>query len=114
MCQSVTGYDANSLYPWALQQLQPAGWPIIYRPCRNNSRIWLGTRTDQSSFAAAEWFAYLRRLPTSPDDILTAETGGEVLVGEIYQYCDGYSASTRTVYEFQGCWVSLFHCHCPR
>ena len=68
---------------------------------------WKGSQSNQS-FKARRWLAWknhqLRQDPTARDRIRYADNGGEVHVAGFL--VDGFDESTRTVFEFNGC---FFH-----
>ena len=90
---------------WRKHHLTPPRMVAVQPP-----NGWKGCQTNQS-FQAHQWLSWfnhrLRADTTSPDRIRHVYNGGEVrLEGELV---DGYDATTRTVYEYNGC---FFH-GCP-
>ena len=90
---------------WRKRHLTPPRMVAVQPP-----NGWKGCQTNQS-FQAHQWLSWynhrLRADTTSQDRIRHVHNGGEVrLEGELV---DGYDASTRTVYEYNGC---FFH-GCP-
>ena len=93
-CKKVIGYDANSLYLYCLGKLMPTGYYTVQEE-KNNYR--LETRYSRESI---QWLEHVMR--TERISIRHAENGGEVRFGNFS--VDGYDESTRTVYEYYGCY----------
>ena len=72
---------------------------------------WKGAQTNQS-FQARQWLAWrnhqLRQDVTAPDRIRHVDNGGEVRLSGML--VDGFDATSRSVYEYNGC----FYHGCPR
>ena len=99
-CKKVIGYDANSLYLYCLGKLMPTGYYTVQEE-KNNYR--LETRYSRESI---QWLEHVMR--TERISIRHAENGGEVRFGNFS--VDGYDESTRTVYEYYGCYWHGYYC----
>ena len=49
-CQKLIGYDANSLYPFSMQEPMPTGFPLVRR-AKNGYIMDMGARHRQSRVA---------------------------------------------------------------
>ena len=100
-CRSIEGYDANSLYLWALSQKQPLGLPVIRR--RDEGFM---PRRRHHSAVATEWLEYVRH--QNNIDLQTNTRGGEKRVGPYI--VDGYCEHGKIVAEFLGCYWHGYNC----
>ena len=100
-CKKVIGYDANSLYLYCLGQLMPTGYYTLQEEKNNYKKE---TRYSQESI---QWLEYVMR--TEGVSIRHAENGGEVRIDNFS--VDGYDESTRTVYEYYGCYWHGHSCN---
>ena len=94
ICESVYGWDTNSLYPFAMAQSMPTG-PFIIRRKENNFQ------TDESPrwLGACEWLRYIEWRHSVK--LQTAYNGGEKQIGPYF--VDGWSEDTNIAYEYNGC-----------
>ena len=100
-CKKVIGYDANSLYLYCLGQLMPTGYYTLQEEKNNYKKE---TRYSQESI---QWLEHVMR--SEGVSIRHAENGGEVRVDNFS--VDGYDESTRTVYEYYGCYWHGHYCN---
>ena len=103
LARSLIGYDANSLYLWALMQEMPTEHPVD-RKKESNFRA---ERVDKFGQMAREWLTYLSH--TKDVHIRHKFNGPEKSLGDRHIRVDGWDGST--VYQFHGC---LFHGHVCR
>ena len=118
-CRALVGYDANSLYPWAMAQDMPIG------ACRVRSEPDFASDDGdrhggegtppapggpRHSKAALQWLAYEARV-RGLEGMLHAGNGPEVRLGLRHLPVDGYHPDSATVFQFHGC---LFHGHACR
>ena len=100
-CQSVVGYDCNGLYSYAIRQEMPTGLYVI-RPQENNFR----PEVSEKYIDSYVWLDYISK--TENVKILhKLNNGKEIRFGNYL--VDGYCVSTKTVYEYNGCY---YH-NCP-
>ena len=102
LCKKVIGYDANSLYLYCLAQNMPTGFYEVLE--KKNNYV----REGRYSREAIQWLEHVMRT-TEGVHIRHAENGGEVRIENFY--VDGYDESTRTVYEYHGCFWHKHFCH---
>ena len=102
-CRKVIGYDANSLYLYCLGLSMPTGYYTLQEEKNNYKKE---TRYSRESI---QWLEYVMRTQEGVHNIRHAENGGEVRIGNIE--VDGYDESTRTVYEYHGCFWHGHFCH---
>ena len=124
MCKGVTGYDANSLYLWALQQDMPTGWfwrwtqedkpadPLVTPTAAAETTV-DPADTDNDMFHAStqkfnnnshEAFLWLQYMSYANNlDIRTSFNHGEKRIGRRQIPVDGFDAGTNTIYQFHGC-----------
>ena len=102
LCKKIIGYDANSLYLNCTAQAMPCGFYVL-REKQNNFKA----QTHQSKEALV-WLNYLIK---NGVNIQHAENHplGEMRIGD-YRV-DGYDESTKTVYEYNGCWTHGHQCN---
>ncbi|KAJ8298574.1 hypothetical protein KUTeg_022634 [Tegillarca granosa] len=93
-CQKIVGYDANSLYLWALDQPMPVG-PYVRR--QNSTGFKPDVRDKYMS--AYHWMDFLNQNGAQIQHRLNC--GQEKYVGKYP--VDGYDVSENTIYQFQGC-----------
>ena len=95
VCKSVIGYDANSLYPFAMAQNMPTREFIIRRNVNDfqpdESPRWLG---------AKEWLEWIEH--ENGIALQTMYNGCEKQIGPCK--VDGWCESTNTIYEYYRCW----------
>ena len=95
LCKMVIGYDANSLYLYCMGKLMPTGYYTVQEE-RNNYR-----KETRYSRESIQWLEHVMR--TENVSIRHADScGGEVRIDNYS--VDGYDKSTRTVYEYYGCY----------
>ena len=100
MVEKVVGYDANSLYLWALDQPLPVG-VFVHRRAENGFKPVV---RDQLIKAYA-WLDFLN----DKQDLSIKHMRNNGLEKKVGPYpVDGWDASTGTVYQFHGCY---FHGH---
>ena len=110
MCKGIVGYDANSLYLWAMQQPMPTGWfwrwqrdepegKLLYSRCQ---------KFTKNSNEAYLWLQYLQHRDKTP--LRTSFNEGEKKLGRRQIPVDGFDASTETVYQFHGCYWHGHQC----
>ena len=107
-CQSVVGFDANSLYPFGMAKKMPVGPCLVRRepdftvedPVPSSS----GPRHSQ---VALQWIDYEAKKHNYPR-VQHAGSGPEVRRGQRHTPVDGYHGESVTVFQYYGC---LFHGH---
>ena len=100
LCQSCLGYDANSLYLYAIQQQNPTGYFTHYR--QEN-----GYKPDPCSRYGLSAFQYLSWVSHSENKFIQHQFNqGEKILTQYNLKVDGYCERDREVIEFNGC---LFH-----
>ena len=100
-CQSVVGYDCNGLYSYAIRQPMPTGLYVI-RKKQNNFR----PEVSEKYIDSYVWMDYIMK--TENIQILhKLNNRKEIRFGNYL--VDGYCISTKTVYEYNGCY---YH-NCP-
>ena len=103
---SIHGFDANSLYPWAMAQDQPVGPCVVWREpdfrAETTSPAWKG-----HSYISLEWLRYEAHA-RGDIHIQHARNGPEVRLGVKHIPVDGFHGDSGTVFQFNGC---LFHGH---
>ena len=103
LCQSIVGYDANSLYLYCLSQKMPIGLPII----RNLEDNFIPSRRHHSA-EATEWLEHYMHVNSVM--LNTNTRGGERRVGPFM--VDGFSKEKKLVCEYLGC---IWHgCECVK
>ncbi|ELT89959.1 hypothetical protein CAPTEDRAFT_198375 [Capitella teleta] len=98
MTQTISGYDANALYLWALMQEMPTGYYAVRRASNNFRRE---TRMYYSK-VCAEWLDYLSVLNKITIDHYL-NTGYEKRIGPRRLPVDGWCAEISTVFDSKGC-----------
>ena len=101
-CRSILGYDANTLYLWALMQDMPTGW-YMRRRAENGFRPQQAQPYGQM---AVQWLTWESVRPER--SIRHQVNGREKRIGKLP--VDGWCAKTHTAYQFHGCY---FH-GCPK
>jgi G:T-mismatch repair DNA endonuclease (very short patch repair protein) len=101
--QSLVGYDANSLYLWALMQDMPTEYPVRRRQ-ENGFRA---EKIDPYGLGAREWLTWLSH--TRGIYIRHKFNGKERRVGENNIPVDGWDG--KTVYQYHGCLWHGHQCH---
>ncbi len=102
VCQSIVGYDANALYLWALAQPMPTGI-YVRRKFEDDFLPKLPLKYIRMYF----WMEYLIQMENR-DISHKMNSGQETRIGPYL--VDGFEASSKTVFEFDGC---FFHGHAP-
>ena len=103
-CKKILGYDANSLYPWAMQQELPVN--CFYRRREEEGFRARKMHSGHGSLTQREYMAWVRE----SEGIRDMEEEKVIVCGESVFVVDGFSPSRRRVYEFDGC---LYHgCEC--
>ncbi|MEW8548484.1 MAG: DNA polymerase [Candidatus Thiodiazotropha sp.] len=95
-CQKVIGYDCNSLYLWALDQELPVGI-FVRRQAENHFR----PEIRDVYIQAYAWLDYLN-LHGGTNIRHYSNAGSEKRIGPYP--VDGYDESSKTVYQFMGCY----------
>ena len=100
-CKAIVGYDCNGLYSYAIKQQMPTG-VYVRRKSSNNFR----PEVSEKYIDSYVWMDYI--MDTEQIFIQhKLNNSHEVRFGNYL--VDGYCISTKTVYEFNGCY---YH-HCP-
>ncbi len=96
LCQSVVGYDANSLYLACLMEQMPTGLPIRRKAEEN----FAPKQSDVFGRMACEWLEW----EANQMDIKITHkyNSKEKRIGQRQLPVDGYCAQTNTVYQFHG------------
>ncbi len=102
VCQSIVGYDANALYLWALSQPMPTGI-YVRRMVEDN----FYPKLPQKYISMYFWMEYLNQIENR-EISHKMNSGQETRIGPYL--VDGYEASSKTIFEFDGC---FFHGHPP-
>ena len=100
-CKAIVGYDCNGLYSYAIKQQMPTGVYVRCK-CSNNFR----PEVSEKYIDAYVWMDYImdrEQIFIQPK----LNNQNEVRFGNYL--VDGYCITTKTVYEFNGCY---YH-HCP-
>jgi len=105
-CGGVLGYDANALYLWAIQQEMPSGW--FYRRKAENAFKPETQKFNNNSNEAYLWLCWLQN--STDTNIRTAFNQGEKRIGSRHIPVDGFDRTTRTIYQFHGCWWHGHNC----
>ena len=95
-CQSVVGYDCNGLYSYAIRQEMPTGL-YITRHNENDFR----PEVSEKYIDSYVWMDYI--MMTENIEILHKLNNGKEIRFANY-LVDGYCVSTKTVYEYNGCY----------
>ena len=105
-CSSIHGFDANSLYPWAMAQDLPVG-PCVSRREPDYRIATSGEDWKTYSDASLEWIQYESH--TRGNIRIQHEGNGpEVRLGTKHIPVDGFHNESNTVYQYNGC---VFHAH---
>jgi G:T-mismatch repair DNA endonuclease (very short patch repair protein) len=99
-CKTIIGYDANSLYLWAIGQKMPTG-SYIRRYCTNGFQPMKKTKYESMFY----WMNWLN-LTQSLNILHYQNNGSEYRVGPYLT--DGFDVNSQTIYQYHGCW---FHGH---
>ena len=102
VCKEVDGFDANALYLWALMQQMPTGTYIR----RSDKDGFKPVRQYYYGEMAVQWLEWIAT--TQKISIRHMFNGVEHRIGHRRIPVDGYCASTKTVFQFHGCY---FHGH---
>lgn len=104
--KKIVGYDANALYLWALCQPLPVGLYTTWNPGP-------GGFTPRKPWRKAdEWLAWVGH--RHQITLQTRLNDGEKRLGDRQLKVDGYHPTTKTVYEFHGCfWHGCSNCYNP-
>ena len=105
-CGSIHGFDANSLYPWAMAQDQPVGPCVVRREPDFRAETTSRARKGYS-YVSLEWLRYEAHA-RGDIHIQHAGNGPEVRLGVKHIPVDGFHGDSGTVFQFNGC---LFHGH---
>ena len=103
--KSVVGYDANALYLWCTAQSMPMGRPRVFRLNEENKlkQVFDPDVSGKQNL----WLGEIEK--TSPD-LRYAIKNGEKCVGPRKRKVDGYSETTNTAFEFDGCYYHGCSC----
>ena len=101
VCKKVIGFDANSLYPYCMAKEMPTGYYTLQEE-ENQYR-----KDTRYSREAIQWLEHVMR--TTGAKIRHAWNGGEHRIAN-YEV-DGYDETTRTVYEYHGCYYHKHFCN---
>ncbi len=104
-CQQIIGYDANALYLWALMQPMPTGTYIR----RISADGFKPVRQYRYGEMAVQWLDYVAH--TDSISIQHMLNGVEKRIGHRRIPVDGYCDTTKTVYQFHGCYFHGHQCH---
>jgi G:T-mismatch repair DNA endonuclease (very short patch repair protein) len=107
MCQSIRGYDANSLYPWAMAQDMPVGPCQVRKEPDYRPETPTGNTAKPNSTIGLEWLNYEAEV-RGHIRIQHAGNGPEVRIGRKQIPVDGFHAASKTIFQFHGC---IFHGH---
>ena len=102
LTQSLVGYDANSLYLWAIAQEMPTEHPIR----RQLSNEFQPEFVDKFGRLSREWLEWVAREKNIT--IRHKFNSKEKSLGHRHIRVDGWDAQNHTVYQFHGC---FFHGH---
>ena len=103
-CRSILGYDANALYLWAIMQDMPTGWYTR----RRAEKQFRPQQAQPYGQMAVQWLT--RESERTGLNIRHQVNGREKRIGNLP--VDGWSAQTRTAYQFHGCfWHGCPKCH---
>ena len=101
-CKTITGFDCNSLYPWAKTQEMPCGHPIVRLKCEN----FKPTHAGSFELKPLQWFMYLNR--KHGVHIEHKFNGPERRLGARRIPVDGFvktpAGEADIVYQFHGCY----------
>ena len=104
-CQSIVGYDCNGLYSYAIIQNMPTGVYIRRHP-DNNFRPEISEKYMDSYV----WMDYIM-VKENIKILHKLNNSKEIRIGNFL--VDGYAPTTKTVYEFQGCYYHYCWDDCP-
>ena len=104
-CQSTVGYDCNGLYSHAIKQNTPTGVYTRRNP-DNNFRPEISEKYMDSYV----WMDYIM-VKEKIKILHKLNNSKEIRIGNFL--VDGYAPSTKTVYEFQGCYYHYCQDDCP-
>ena len=104
-CQSIVGYDCNGLYSYAIKQNVPMGVYIRRHP-DNNFRPEISEKYMDSYV----WMDYIM-VKENIKILHKLNNSKEIRIGNFL--VDGYAPTTKTVYEFQGCYYHYCRDDCP-
>jgi hypothetical protein len=101
-CKSIIGYDANSLYLWAIGQKMPGGGYVR----RKFEKNFYPEKSDkyQSMFYWMDWLNTTQNLNISHYQ----NRGFEHRVGPYL--CDGIDSDSDTIYQYNGCYYHAHSC----
>ncbi|RUS83075.1 hypothetical protein EGW08_009161 [Elysia chlorotica] len=100
--ESLVGYDANSLYLWAISQEMPTEHPVRRRES-NDFKPEFVDKYGQMSREWLEWVGHEKNVT-----IRHKFNNKEKSLGDRRIRVDGWDAQNKTVYQFHGC---FFHGH---
>ena len=104
-CQSIVGYDCNGLYSYAIKQNMPTGVYVRRHP-DNNFRPEISEKYMDSYV----WMDYIM-VKENIKILHKLNNSKEIRIGNFL--VDGYAPTTKTVYEFQGCYYHYCRDTCP-
>ena len=104
-CQSIVGYDCNGLYSYAIKQNMPTGVYVRRHP-DNNFRPEISEKYMDSYV----WMDYIM-VKENIKILHKLNNSKEIRIGNFL--VDGYAPTTKTVYEFQGCYYHYCRDACP-
>ena len=106
ICQSVFGWDCNSLYLYAISKNDcPTGFPIV----RRKENDFVPEFTEKYGIQAREWLEWVSH--SQNRDIQHKFNNGERRLGSRKIAVDGFDAKHGVIYQFHGC---LIHGHVCR
>ena len=104
-CKKIVGYDANALYLWAIGQNMPTQMYGIIK--KYGSKFKVDSDRQHKYMSMYYWMDFMAQQQQT-HILHKLNYGREKRVGPYL--VDGYSPSTNTIYEFNGC---RFHGHDP-
>ena len=103
-CQSIVGYDANTLYLSCLMQDMPTGC-YVRRKAEDQFKP---HQPDVRGKTASEWIDWVAH--TNSLNIRHKYNGKEKQIGQWQLLVDGWCAQTNTVYQFHSCYWHGHNC----
>jgi hypothetical protein len=101
-CKTIIGYDANSLYLWAIDQKMPTGG-YIRRMLSDNFTPRKNTKYEDMFY----WMDWLN-LTQGLNILHYRNFGSEKRVGPFY--CDGFDVNIKSIFQYHGCWYHGHSC----
>ena len=102
ICKKVIGFDANSLYPYCMTKEMPTGYYTLQEE-ENGYR-----KDTRYSHESIQWLEHVIRT-TGAKIRHGCNSSGEHRIGNFE--VDGYDETTRTVYEYHGCYWHKHFCN---